>query len=110
VEPKSIKISTSEYRARCEVLLEHLKLSGLTGAVLFENYYILYYAGFAFIPTERPVAFVMNTKGEKALFVPRLEVEHAQANAVVERVAQYVEYPFEPHPRRPGWLSVDSWI
>ncbi|GAH07551.1 unnamed protein product, partial [marine sediment metagenome] len=38
------------------------------------------------------------TKGEKALFVPRLEVEHAQANAVVDRVDQYVEYPFEPHP------------
>ncbi len=98
MESKSIKISTKEYRARCEVLREHLKLSGLTGAVLFDNYYILYYAGFAFIPTERPVAFVMNTKGEKALFVPRLEVEHAQANAVVDRVDQYVEYPFEPHP------------
>ena len=98
MESKSIKISTQEYRARCEVLLEHLKFSGLTGAVLFDNFYILYYAGFAFIPTERPVAFVMNTKGDKALFVPRLEVEHAQANAVVDRVDQYVEYPFEPHP------------
>ena len=98
MESKSIKISTQEYQARGDVLLEHLKLSGLTGAVLFDNYYILYYAGFAFIPTERPVAFVMNTKGEKALFVPRLEVEHAQANAVVDRVDQYLEYPFEPHP------------
>jgi len=98
VESKSIKIPTKEYRARCEVLLEHIKLSGLTGVVLFDNCYILYYAGFAFIPTERPVAFVMNTKGEKALFVPRLEVEHAQANAVVDRIDQYVEYPFEPHP------------
>jgi Xaa-Pro aminopeptidase len=40
----------------------------------------------------------MNAAGEKALFVPRLEVEHVQANALIDRVDHYVEYPYDPHP------------
>jgi Xaa-Pro aminopeptidase len=66
--------------------------------VLFDGDYVLYYSGFAFVPTERPMAFVMNAQGERRLFVPRLELEHAQANAVVDSVDHYVEYPDEPHP------------
>lgn len=60
--------------------------------------YILYYTGFAFIPTERPVAFVMNASGDTALFVPRLEVEHAEANAAVDQVDHYLENPYHVHP------------
>jgi Xaa-Pro aminopeptidase len=44
------------------------------------------------------MAFAMNAAGEKALFVPRLEVEHAQAQTGFERVEYYVEYPDQPHP------------
>jgi Xaa-Pro aminopeptidase len=44
------------------------------------------------------MAFVMNAAGERRLFVPRLELEHAQANAVVESVDHYLEYPDDPHP------------
>ena len=79
-------------------MLEHLQAEKLTGVVLFDHFYILYYTGFAFIPTERPIAFVMNANGERALFVPRLEVEHARSNASIERVDFYVEYPLDPHP------------
>ena len=35
--------------------------------VLFDRDYVLYYSGFAFIPTERPIGFVMNAQGERAL-------------------------------------------
>jgi Xaa-Pro aminopeptidase len=94
----SIQISQVEFRSRADRLLEYLKSEGLSGVVLFDNYYILYYTGFAFIPTERPIAFVMNARGERALFVPRLEVEHARSSASVNRVDYYVEYPLEPHP------------
>jgi Xaa-Pro dipeptidase len=96
----SLSISPIEYQARTDQLLEHLRVEKLTGVVLFDHYYILYYTGFAFIPTERPIAFVMNTRGERALFVPRLEVEHAQSNALITRVDFYVEYPLETHPMR----------
>jgi Xaa-Pro dipeptidase len=94
----SIRISDAEHRARCKRLAEHLAAEGLSGAVLFDSYYILYYTGFAFTATERPMAFILNSAGETVLFVPRLELEHAQANAVVGRVAFYPEYPADPHP------------
>ena len=94
----SIKISPAEHQARANGLLAHLEREGLSGVVLFDGYYILYYAGFAFIPTERPIAWVMNAAGETALFVPRLEVEHAGATPGVDRVDHYLEYPGDPHP------------
>jgi Xaa-Pro aminopeptidase len=94
----SINISTEEFAARAERLREHLRAQNLSGAVLFDSTYILYFSGFAFVPTERPIAFVMNAEGEKALFVPRLEVEHAQNQTGFERVDHYLEYPYRPHP------------
>jgi Xaa-Pro dipeptidase len=94
----SLNISQTEFQARTERLLERLAAKKLSGVVLFNDHYILYYTGFAFIPTERPIAFVMNSRGEKTLFVPRLEVEHAQANAMIDRVDHYLEYPYDPHP------------
>ena len=94
----SIRVPRAEYPARVEALVAHLRAQGLAGAVLFDSAYILYYTDFAFIPTERPIALAVNAGGERALFVPRLEVEHAQAEALVDRVDHYVEYPSDPHP------------
>ena len=94
----SLNISQAEFKARSDQLLEHLKRKKLSGVVLFDSQYILYYTGFAFIPTERPMAWVMNAKGKTALFVPRLEVEHAKANALIDQVDHYLEYPYDPHP------------
>ncbi|MFN8499309.1 MAG: Xaa-Pro peptidase family protein [Anaerolineae bacterium] len=94
----SIAIPPSEFAARRARLAEYLAAEGLSGVVLFDNYYILYYSAFAFIPTERPMAFVMTAGGEAGLFVPRLELEHARSKTGFERVASYVEYPDNPHP------------
>lgn len=93
-----LQISDAEYRGRCETLAAALTAAGLSGAVIFDRDYILYYAGFSFIPTERPMAFVLNREGEGGMFVPRLEKEHAEAKSVVSRVAHYPEYPGDPHP------------
>ena len=98
IREASIQIKAEEHRARCQKLIEYLKEEGLSGAVLFDQDYVLYYSGFAFVATERPMAFVMNSEGERRLFVPRLELEHAQANAVVDSVDHYLEYPDDPHP------------
>lgn len=94
----NLEITVAERQERCDRLLEHLQARDLAGATLFGRDYILYYAGFDFIPTERPIAFVMNSAGERALFVPRLELEHARGEAIVERVAHYDEYPDKVHP------------
>ncbi len=96
----NLQISKSEFQSRAARLLEHVKGQQLAGAVLFDNFHILYYTGFAFIPTERPMAFAMSAAGERVLFVPRLEVEHAKAQANVERVEWYAEYPDNPHPMK----------
>lgn len=71
---------------------------GLDALVLFDDQYILYFTGFVFSPTERPVALIISPDGERTLFVPRLEREHAKALAEVENVADYPEYPGETHP------------
>jgi Xaa-Pro dipeptidase len=93
-----LHIKEAEYRQRCEKLRLHLEEHDISGVVLFTTDYVLYYTGFAFIPTERPIAFVMNQKGERGMFVPRMELEHAKANALIDRVDQYNEYPDTPHP------------
>ena len=94
----SIQVPTTEFEARVRELVSYLNTEGLSGAVLFDNYYVTYFTDFAFIPTERPIAFAVNAQGERALFVPRLELEHAQAEAAVDRVDHYPEYPDHPHP------------
>ena len=94
----TLAIKQSEYEERLAGLAEHLLERALAGAVLFDPYYVLYYAGFAFAPTERPIAFVLTADGTGGMLVPRLEREHAQANASVEHVADYPEYPSETHP------------
>src|ERR671935_1587710 len=93
-----MKIQQSEYEQRTRRLAEHAGERGLSGIVLFDPAYVLYYVGFAFVPTERPMAFVLNAEGQGGMLVPRLEREHAQANALVTEVADYPEYPSETHP------------
>jgi Xaa-Pro aminopeptidase len=94
----SLEITPIEYQQRVKNLLSHLQELGWTGLVLFDNNFILYYTGFAFIPTERPVAFILNNEGTRSLLVPRLEYEHAVANAQIDQVEAYIEYPYDLHP------------
>src|SRR5439155_17158075 len=46
----------------------------------------------------RPIAFALASGGRGGMLVPRLELEHAQANTAVQEVAHYDEYPGERHP------------
>jgi Xaa-Pro aminopeptidase len=92
----SIAVTPAEHRARREALIARARDQGLSGVVLFDNTYVLYYVGFAFIPTERPIALVLSGGGEAAMVVPRLEVEHAQQQPGVDRVEHYDEYPGDP--------------
>ncbi|HEV8248593.1 MAG TPA: Xaa-Pro peptidase family protein [Gaiellaceae bacterium] len=92
----SIAITPAEHRSRREALVATIQQQDLTGVVLFDSTYVLYYVGFAFIPTERPIALVLSAEGEAAMVVPRLEVEHAEQQPGVDRVEHYDEYPGEP--------------
>ncbi len=94
----TLAIRPEEYAARRTALAACLDERGLAGAVLFDAHHVSYYTGFAFIPTERPIAFALAADGRGGMLVPRLEVEHAQANAAVQEVAHYDEYPGDRPP------------
>jgi len=94
----SIHIQQAEYIQRAERLQQFVSANNLRGVVLFDSINILYFSGFAFIPTERPIAFALSASGERAMMVPRLELEHAQSKAKLDRVVHYMEYPGDPHP------------
>lgn len=91
-------ITRKEFDSRTTVLAQHLRAENLAGVVLFDPSYVLYYTGFAYAPTERPIAFILAANGDRALFVPRLEFEHAGAKTGFERVDSYFEYPGKEHP------------
>ncbi|MBW2369211.1 MAG: aminopeptidase P family protein [Deltaproteobacteria bacterium] len=93
----SINISPAEYQSRIDRLAAYLDQKNLSVAVLYDPYYILYFTGFAFTPTERPITFFVTPSGEKGMLVPRLEVEHAKMYGI-DHVAHYPEYPSVPHP------------
>jgi Xaa-Pro dipeptidase len=94
----SLAIPEHEYKERTATLARYVTDQELAGVVLFDPYYVLYFVGFAFVPTERPMAFLLNADGEGGMLVPRLEREHALANALVNHLADYPEYPGEAHP------------
>ena len=91
-------IPSPELQERRTRLLQHLEDRGLSGAVLFDEHYIRYFAGFGFLATERPVAFVVAASGDLAVFVPEFEVERIRAETEFERVESYPEYPGVEHP------------
>jgi Xaa-Pro dipeptidase len=94
----SIQIPGEEFKIRAQALAGHLQTEGLSGAVLFDGTHVSYFSDFGFIPTERPIALAVNAQGERVLLVPRLEAEHASAEAAVDRVEHYFEYPGDRHP------------
>jgi Xaa-Pro dipeptidase len=96
--PLARPITALEYRSRRERLLAHPLAEGCDGFVWWGNHRVFYLSGFAFAPTERPIALLVGRSGETVLFVPRLEVEHAEAYAHVDRVVSYPEYPDAVHP------------
>jgi len=93
-----MRIEEAEFAVRRDALAASLDERGLSGCVLFDPHYILYYTGFHFIATERPIAFVLAADRRGGMLVPRLELEHAQMNTAVQEVVSYDEYPGERHP------------
>lgn len=92
-------IADAERRERARRLFEFVPRD-LDAVVLFDEQYVQYYAGFVFIPTERPIAVAITRDGARTLLVPRLEREHAEQTCQVEEVLAYPEYPGEKHPLR----------
>lgn len=91
-------VSLQEHKERIDRILSHPGAENAEGFLWWGNHRIFYLAGFAFVPTERPIALIIDKKGSTLLFVPRLELEHARAYAGVDDVISYPEYPDYEHP------------
>lgn len=92
-------VGPAEHDARREAFLAGLRDDALDGACLFGHLAIHYLTGFAFQPTERPVALVLGADGASTLVVPELERDHVESlGRAFERIVAYPEYPGERHP------------
>lgn len=88
-----LSIPENELKQRQEKLINSLSEQNVHGAILFSNINIFYLTGFYFWTTERPIALIVNADSTIHLLVPRLELEHAEAFALVDKVISYPEYP-----------------
>ena len=95
--PTVAPISEAEHRERARSLLAALP-ADVRAVVLFDDQYVQYLTGFVFAMTERPIAAVILPDGQRILFVPRLETEHATETSTADRVVDYPEYPGRRHP------------
>lgn len=91
-------ISDGEYGRRVSAVQSAMKEKGLDAFVFWNGTSVFYLTGFAFIATERPMCLILGKDGMKTMFVPRLEVEHAQETRQLDAVLHYMEYPTEDHP------------
>ncbi len=94
------KISKENHLKRIERIRNFEEKNDLGSMVFFSPLSIYYLTGYHFIPTERPIAFVLPTTDEPWFFVPRLEQEHLiEKIPWVEREI-YFEYPDLKHPAK----------
>ncbi|HXM58978.1 MAG TPA: aminopeptidase P family N-terminal domain-containing protein, partial [Candidatus Dormibacteraeota bacterium] len=63
-------ITAAEYAARREALQAGMEQAGLDALVVFYPARVAYLTGFHHLPTERPVVFVLGTRGSGVLVVP----------------------------------------
>lgn len=90
--------SEREYRNRVSAVQAVMKEKGLDAFIFWNGTSAFYLSGFVFISTERPMCLILGIDGKRTMFVPRLEVEHAQKSPQVDAVVNYMEYPSETHP------------
>ncbi len=100
-QPKVItvpSITDGEYRARREAVAAGIEAAGLDALCVFYPARVAYLTGFHHIPTERPIALVIQPNGKSMLMVPAVEKEHAESTTSVDSVDIYFEYPGYEHP------------
>jgi Xaa-Pro aminopeptidase len=72
--------------------------AGLDVLCVFYPARVAYLTGFHHIPTERPIALIVQPNGKSTLIVPAVEKEHAESSTSVDSVDVYFEYPGAEHP------------
>ncbi len=89
----NLRISHDELGKRRKTVVDELGQRKLDALVLFKPPSIFYLTNFAYVTTERPIALVLTSNNELVAFLPRLEQEHAEETALIDKVEIYDEYP-----------------
>ena len=85
---------------RQQKVREHAEKKGAEAFITFSSLSVFYLTGFHFISTERPACLVLPVDGSSFLFVPELEIEHAETAQLLDDVVTYPEYPGKKHPMK----------
>lgn len=94
----TLEISPAEYKRRTALVVDEMKERKLDAFIFWSSLNVLYLTGFSFIATERPLCMILDKDGNRTMFVPRLEVEHALECAGVDDAVSYPDYPGQVHP------------
>jgi Xaa-Pro aminopeptidase len=92
------QISQEEFALRRQSVAAGMDAAGLDAMCVFYPARVAYLTGFHHIPTERPIALLIGSRGESSLVVPAVEKEHAESATTVDQVRVYFEYPGVQHP------------
>lgn len=92
-----LSLSDAEYRSRRTAIFARTAAKQVDAFVLVDPNNVSYLSRFAFVTTERPMAYIL-TPDRSILFVPRMEVEHATEIGLVDEVISYPEYPGKRPP------------
>ncbi len=94
------KLKNKVYERKKRKLLDKLEENDFDALCLFSPTYISNLTGFPFIPTERPIAYILDKEREDVV-VPRLEKEHIDYRSVkFDNITTYPDYPGRKHPMK----------
>lgn len=92
-----LSLSNAEYIARRKTIFERTAGKNVDAFILFDPNNVSYFSRFVFVSTERPMAYIL-TPDKSIMFVPRMEVEHAEEVGLLDEVISYPEYPGKRPP------------
>ena len=95
-----VRLTDGEFDRRRKIIQTEMEKRSLDALCVFSPAQVFYLTGFSFIATERPIGAIYRPgRDSVSLFVPLLEVEHAE-EAHVDLVHTYDEYPGKEHPMK----------
>ena len=93
-----LKLPNNVLKRRKNEILDLLERLDLDGLCVFSPHFISRLTGFNFLPTERPIAYILTDHGE-SIVIPRLEKEHLELVVDdIDDVIVYPDYPGKIHP------------
>lgn len=82
------------FKRRVRIIQERLRNEALEGLLLLDAFNVIYASGFFHLRSERPIGFYIPVLEEPKLFVPLLELDHAQ------EFGFWSVHPYEEFPGR----------